>query len=72
MKAIVRKQSSARPRSCVEKTVKKKRRGGTAAKRRADDKDFYMVKGHDNVQMRSSLAKMTKREARRLSLTAQG
>ena len=77
MKKIVRKQSSARPAFVGTKQIKKRkaRRGGTASKadKRTDPaKDFVMVKGHDNNQCRSILAKMTVREKRRLSLTAHG
>ena len=37
-------------------------------KRTAQDKDFYVRKGHDNNQCRTLLAKMTIRERRQLSL----
>ena len=78
MKGIVRHQSSARPATTIAKTFKKRRKGrrggvqSKADKRTDKDKDFIMVKAHDNNQSRTVLAKMTFRERRRLSLSTHG
>lgn len=77
MKGIVRRQSSARPYEAVGKTIKKSttQRGGKASKARKKGgapQEFYHTKGHRNCQMKGVLARMTKKELRRLAVTATG
>ena len=77
-KDIIRHQTSARPRDiATTKTIKKRKkgtRGGMASikDKRTKEKEFIMVKGHDNVQVREGLAKMTFRERRVLALGCTG
>ena len=75
-KDIIRHQTSARPRDTATNSIKRKKgtRGGKASikDKRTKEKEFIMVKGHDNVQVREGLAKMTFRERRVLALGCTG
>ena len=68
MKAIIRGQTSARPRSLVSKTIKKrklKQRGGPLSvhnPKKSNEATTYIIKAHDNSQVRTALAKQTFRE----------
>ena len=78
MKGVVRKQTSGRPASFVQQTIRKRKstpRGGVASKqdKRTDNsKKFVVVKKHDNCMVRTALAKQTFRETRRLSIAVSG
>ena len=78
MKAIVRKQTSARPAKFEASKIKKRQpgpRGGKKSipnKRTKPGEDFYVVKAHRNSQVRSALSKVTFKEKRRLALSVTG